>query len=148
MKFETAELKCMDCGKKFCSPRLGDFAYGSFVFSGEKGGVFGYFHALENPAWDFMTTVFTKNGSGRQADCDYGERLQAACAYFADAIKGQKLRNHSVCPHCYSANVEEVGSRNEVVEVPEVSHVEFLSMPGSVRRQKILEFDRVYGFPK
>ncbi len=143
MNLETAELKCMDCGKKFVSPKFGDFTYGSFVFSGEKGGVFGYFQALENPAWDFMTTVLKKIGSGRQVDCDYGNRIQAECAFFADAIKGQKLCNHWVCPLCYSANVEEVCFLAEVIEVPEVSHVEFLSLPSLVRRQKVLEFDRL-----
>ena len=143
MKLEVVELKCMDCGKKFSSPKLGDFSYGSFVFYGEKGGVSGYFQALENPVWDFMTTVFKKNGSGRQADCDYGDRIQAACAHFADAIKGQRLCNNQVCPRCYSANIEEVCKLNEIVEVHEVSHVEFLSLPASVRRQKVLEFDRI-----
>jgi hypothetical protein len=143
MKLETIESKCMDCGKKFSCPDLGDFAYGSFVFSGEKGGVFGRFNALGNPAWDFIGTVLKQNGSGRQAECDYGERLQAACAHFADAIKGQRLVNHRVCPRCFSANVEWGLPLKESVEVPEVSHGEFLSQPESVRGQKVLEFDRV-----
>jgi Zn-finger nucleic acid-binding protein len=107
--------------------------------------VFGYFQALENPAWNFMETVLQRNGSGRQADCNYGNRLQAVCAYFADAMKGQKLFHQQVCPRCYSVNLEEIGKLNKIVEVPEVEvgHVKFLSLPESVRRQKILEFDRL-----
>jgi hypothetical protein len=140
MKLESAEFKCMACGKKFLAPRLGDMSYGLFIFSGEKGSVFGCFKALENPAWNFMETIIKKQGIGRQASIDHGDRLRSACAHFSDAINGQRLHSDPVCPRCYSTNTEAGISLSKVIEVPDVSHNEFLSLPESVRRQKVLEF--------
>jgi hypothetical protein len=142
MKFETTEVTCKDCGKKFLVPCLGDFSYGSFIFSGESGSVFGCFQALDNPAWNFIETVINNRVAGDRAACEHGERLQTACAYFADAIEGQRLRNHEVCPRCHSDKIHfESCGRVGVIEIPDVSHVGFLAMPESVRRQKVLEFD-------
>ena len=142
MKFETTEIKCMDCGKKFLGPALGGHSYGSFIFSGEKGNVFGYFQACENPAWNFMETVIKQKGVGYKAKCNHGERLQAACAYFADAINGQRLKNNHACPCCFSTNTHSTShERVGVVEVSNVSHLEFMSWPESIRRAKVLEFD-------
>jgi hypothetical protein len=144
MKLETIELKCMDCGKKYLSPRLGDQSYGSFIFTGEKGSVFGCFNALENPVWNFVESIIKKQEPSRQSSIDHGDQLRAACAYLADAIKGQRLRSDLVCPRCHSTNIEGGGYLNDVLEVPDVSHTEFLSMTESDRKQKVLEFDQSY----
>jgi hypothetical protein len=144
MKLETIELKCLDCGKKFLSPRLGDQSYGWFIFTGEKGNVFGCFKALENPVWNFIETVVKKEENGRQTSIDHGDHLRVACAHFADAIEGQQLRSDRVCPRCYSINTEGGVLLSEVLEVPDVSHNEFLSLTEPVRRQKVLEFDHSY----
>ena len=162
MKLESLEAKCMDCGKKFLTPTLGDQSYGYGIFSGEKGSVFGCFQALDNPAWDFVETTIEKNKSSkrvigdlvknllkskktrRQEMRNHGEKFWVACAYFADPIKGQRLSHRDVCPRCYSSNVELGRKLNEVLEVYDVSHREFLSFPETVRKQKVLEFDRSY----
>ena len=140
MRLEAQELKCMDCGKKFSAPGLGDFNYGSFIFVGEKGNVFGRFQALGNPTWDFIDTVLKENQPRPKDAIDHGSHVQNACAHFADAIKGQRLCNHHVCPRCCSTNVEPVCPLKEMLEVPVVTHTEFLSLPEAVRRQRVLEF--------
>jgi len=142
MKVATYHARCKHCRKDFPYPWLGDFSYGSFLFNGEKGGVYGYFNGLDNPVWDFMTAVLVKHGSGRRADIDYGARIQAACAHFADRINGQELCIHKVCPECRSSQVdlwpaECIGT----IDVDDVTYSNFLSLAESVRRQKVLVFD-------
>lgn len=143
MKVATYHARCKHCRKDFPYPWLGDFSYGSFLFAGEKGRVFGYGSALNHPVWDFLESVLVKHGSGKQADRDHAVRLQAAFAHFADWIRGQELCLHDVCPECRSSQVdlwpaEYIGT----MDVDEVSYSDFLSLPESVRRQKVLDFDK------
>lgn len=133
----------MDCGKRFSAPRLGDFDYGLSIFAGEKGYVFGLFQALGNPAWDFIDSVLKANESSRGEVIKHGRRVQNACAYFADTISDQRLCSDHICPCCHSSNIESVCPLNNVLEVSAVTHVEFLSLPEPVRRQKVLEFDEL-----
>jgi hypothetical protein len=140
MKLETVELKCVDCGKKFLSPSFSDFDYGVFIFSGEKGNVFGYFKAAESPVWNFIESIIKNKVSVQKAEIDYGKRIQDACAHFAGTIKGQHLLSHWVCPRCYSPNIETGHHLTDAIEVLEVNHAEFLSLPEPIRRQKVLEF--------
>jgi hypothetical protein len=142
MKVATYHARCKECRKDFPYPWLGDFSYGPFLFAGEKGGVFGYVNALNHPVWDFLESILIKHGSGKQADSDHADRLQAAFVHFADRIKGQELCIHDVCPVCRSSQVDLWPTENiGTIEVDEITYMEFLSFPESVRRQKVLDFN-------
>src|SRR4051812_5969262 len=93
MKVNMFKGRCKLCAKEFPCPGLGEFSYGSFLFTGEKGTVFAILHSLNHPVWDYLesTLPLQKKGLSRQSDLENGEWIQAACAYFADHIKEQRL---------------------------------------------------------
>jgi len=104
--------------------------------------VFGYFNGLNSPVWDFFATVLAKRGTGREADLEHGQRIQAACVHFADHIQGQKLLDHDVCPVCQSSQVDIWPTESAgIIEVAEVSHTRFMALPEVIRRQSALDFD-------
>lgn len=141
MKLQFFEARCHECGRKFVMPLLGDFSYGQFIFHGEKGKVFGYLLALENLAWDDITTrlrqagVFTNSRKSEEID-----RLHQVIAASADAISEQRLTSLPVCPICYSRSIAYGDSTPlEVREVPLVTFDEYRSSPATSRTRKLLE---------
>jgi len=137
MEIALCKAKCASCGAEFSQPELGDFAYGAFVFTGERGTVHAYFEVFEVPApvWNFLEDVLPQPHSG--------ELLQGACAHFADPVTGQRLSNKFICPKCQSSNLAYWGGeRTGFAEVPEASFSQFMGLPKSERRRLALEFYR------
>ena len=104
-------------------PLLGDQSYGQFIFKGNRGGVFGYLCAFDEPAWEDITNRLERTGfyttSRNRADTD---RFQRVIAASADAINGQSLILHPVCPSCHLDSVTYGDSRPlEIREIPYVT---------------------------
>jgi len=138
----TFAAKCGNCGHEFSCPVLSDFAYGSFLFTGECGTVFAHFFAIDHPVWDFMANILPSVGEGDAAESRQGDRIQAACAHFADPVEGQRLVNKHVCPACRSSTWEWWGgAETGVSDVAEVSYVEFMCLPEAERRHAVWAFD-------
>ena len=147
MKIATFKARCKACREEFPCPGLGDQSYGSFLFTGEKGSVFAILHALNHPVWDYLESALPlpKSGLSRESDCKRGDRIQAACAYFADYINGQSLCNYDVCPRCHSFACDFWGhEQTGSIEIGEVSYTDFMSLPEEVRRQRAIDFDRAF----
>jgi hypothetical protein len=141
MQIAVSNAKCASCGSEFSSPDLGDFSYGQFLFSGEKGNVFAYFPAIDHPVWEFVKSAFP-SGSDDTTRKALGARIQAACAHIADPVNGQQLVHQHVCPVCQSSKWEWWGGeRVGWIEVANVTYKNFLSQPDTERRRVILEFD-------
>ena len=81
------EASCHHCRRTFSIPLLGDHSYSQFILHGERGSVFGYLSAYEEPAWEDITArlgwLFTT--SRNRADID---RFQRVIAASADPIGG------------------------------------------------------------
>jgi hypothetical protein len=146
MMVSTHRARCGKCGAEFSYPWLGDFSYGSFLFAGEKGGVFGYFCGLSSPVWEFISTVLVKQGQRTRTVLKRGEqavRIQAACAEFADTINGQRLCFHEVCPMCQFGKLDLWPAESTgTIAVGDVTHATFMSMPEDIREERLLAFDR------
>ncbi|WP_116811762.1 hypothetical protein [Steroidobacter cummioxidans] len=137
MNIRLFEARCAACRASFAKPELGDFAYGSFIFTGVSGTVHAYFEAIENPVWKraegFVPTL--TNGIQR------GDFLLAACAHFADPVGGQRLTADHVCPKCRSHELASwAGQRMGEAEIPEASFRTFLSLAEADRLREIAEF--------
>lgn len=119
------EARCAACGNSFAKPELGDFAYGQFVFTGELGTAYAYFEAIGHPVWECLAAAAPAlNDEARQ-----GHLIQAACAYFADPVEEQRLRNHPVCPKCLSHNLASwSGRRLGEAEIAVASFGRFISL--------------------
>jgi hypothetical protein len=140
MRIGIFKAKCVSCHSEFSYPDLGDQNYGNFLFTGEKGNVFAHFAALGHPVWEFIKSVFSEGGDTKKR-VEIGARIQAACAYVADPIKGQKFVNHHVCPVCQSTKWAWWGGDNTgSLEVPEVTYQNFESLSEPERRKTIIEF--------
>ncbi len=118
------EASCRHCRRTFSIPLLGDQGYGQFIFHGEKGSVFGFLFALEEPAWadientlrraGLYTTSYSRPGAGR---------FQRVVAASADPIGGQPLVLLPVCPGCRSRSVEYGDSKP--LDIREIRRVTF-----------------------
>lgn len=125
MKIGLFEARCANCGHCFGKPELGDFAYGQFLFTGERGTVYAYFEAIGHPVWARLEAA----APAVKDRFELGRLLQAACAYFADAIEGQRLCNEHVCPKCLSQHLASWDGRKlGVTEVPVASFSRFTSL--------------------
>jgi hypothetical protein len=135
MRLPTFKAKCASCGQEFAHPSLGDFSYGSFLFWGIRGTVFGHFAALDSAVWKLVESMLSP-----QIDEDArGPLIQGACAALADPIDGQPLVNRHVCPHCHSSNWEWwEGDKVGLVEVLEVSFTRLLSLSESGQRALVM----------
>jgi hypothetical protein len=142
MEVATFEARCAGCLEKFSYPDLGDFAYGSFVFTGERGNVHAYYEALGCPVWDFIAPVVESCLSG-VAERDHGKWIQTTCAGVADPIDGQRLCRRHVCPLCQSSQWSYwQGQRTGSVHLPEVTFKGFLSLQEALRVATIEAFVR------
>jgi hypothetical protein len=119
--------------RSFSKPYLGDQSYGLFIFYGEKGGVFGYLSAFDEPAWEDITKRLKQAGlfttSKRRDDIECFQRVIAASA---DTISGQSLVLLSICPSCHSDSIF-YGDTNPlgIYEIPSVTFHDYqlLSAP-------------------
>jgi hypothetical protein len=125
MKIGLFEASCADCGNLFGKPELGEFAYGQFLFTGERGSVYAYFEGIDHPVW-----VRLEASAPLLRDrTEQGRAVQAACAYFADPVAEQRLQNQHVCPNCLSHNLATWGGRKRgEAEIPVASFSRFLSL--------------------
>jgi hypothetical protein len=140
MKVALFKATCGSCSAEFSAPHLGDFAYGEFIFTGELGTVHAFFDA-NNPVWGFLESVLPKSGESTKEQIARGSLLQATCAYLADAIEGQSLFNHQICPRCQSSKLSSWGGeRTGSVELPEASFLRFMAQPESERQRLALAF--------
>ena len=101
--------ECASCASVFPAPCLGDFAYGEFIFFGERGTVYVYLNAFSEPAWEIVCSEFMAGD---------GEKIQSTVAAVADTANGQRLCASHVCPVCYSRNWTRWG------ELPAVGRIE------------------------
>ena len=122
--------ECKDCGAKFSLPTLSDFAYGSFIFCGEKGRAFAYLDAIGNPGWDeirgLLLAISGLEKFEANADAD---RFQYAVARCADEVYGERLQVGWRCPECLSSSVTcyvDVISQHK--EIPVVTFSKFKAM--------------------
>ena len=146
MKSALFEAQCEHCRYSFSQPHLSNFNYVDFLFTGEKGTVYGYFYAIDNPVWNYVDSLFSIYGNSAKSREGVGAILQTACAYLADPIEGQRLRNRSVCPICQSARIKIVEENCVgLLEIPSVSFSSFMSMSDSARQQLVLDFFASYG---
>jgi len=109
--------------------------------------VFGILNALNHPVWDYIQSILplAKEGLSRQSDSRNGDRIQAACAHFADHIKDQTLRTHLVCPGCHSGQCDLLDQEHcGTIEIAEVTYTDFLSLPEDVRHQRVIDFDGTF----
>jgi len=133
------EASCRHCRRTFSIPQLGDQSYGQFIFHGEKGSVFGYLSAFEEPAWeDIMgrlegAGLFTASRS--RADIDHFQRVIAASA---DPINGQTLFLYPICPGCRSRSVE-YGDSNplDIREIPGVTFRGYHALSDQNRTERL-----------
>jgi hypothetical protein len=135
LRLSTCRATC-SCRAVFEYPELGDFAYGSFVFFGTEGTAFAHFDALGSEISKVVGDVL---GSSCSA-----ETFQGVCARLADPVKGQQLVPNHVCPSCRSSSWESWGGDCVGwMDVPEVTHVAFLSLHHDERRRRIRELGNV-----
>jgi hypothetical protein len=125
MKVGLFEARCAECDTVFAKPELGDFAYGQYLFTGERGTVYAYFEAIEHPVWARFSAVLPASKDRKEQ----GLFITAACAHFADPVQDQRLLNQHVCPQCLSHNLASWdGPKRGEVEVPTVSFSTFTSL--------------------
>jgi hypothetical protein len=137
MPVATFEACCAQCARKFVYPDLGDFAYGSFLFTGEHGSVFAVFDALESPVWQRVAAAVAQVRP-EIPEVQQGPLIQKVCALLADRIDGQGLRNCHICPHCQSTEWKWWhGARIGTVELPRVSYCRFLERPSLDQESEI-----------
>jgi len=137
MQVATFEACCAQCDRKFVYPDLGDFAYGCFIFTGERGSVFAIFDAIESPIWERIAAVVAEVRP-KISEVLQGRLIQNVCTLLADRIDGQSLRKGHVCPHCQSTDWKSwQGARIGTVELPRVSFCQFLQLPGQDQETEI-----------
>jgi hypothetical protein len=141
MNIGLFEARCAACATVFVKPELGDFAYGSFIFTGVDGTVYAYFEAIKSPVWKRVEDAVPILAKGIQ----HGDFLLAACAYFADPVDGQRLSAEHVCPNCHSHDLAFwQGAKLGQTEMPEASFRSFLSLTEADQLREIAEFRSVF----
>ena len=142
-KVALFNYRCPHCKQAFSYPNLGDFSYGDFIFSGERGTVVAYAAAVGNPAWNVLRSLLPEPSANRNAQSVHADQLQGAFAHFADPINGQRLCNLIVCPHCQARNDGSLsGERVGFLEIPVTSHSQFMALPHTEQHALALAFMR------
>jgi len=138
-RIQFYEASCRHCRRTFPIPLLGDQSYGEFIFHGEKGSVFGYLSAFEEPAWEDITSRLERAGlfttPRSSANIDHFQRVIAACS---DPISGQTLRLYPICPGCRSRSVEYGDSRPlDIREIPGVTFRDYHALSDQDRAGRL-----------
>jgi hypothetical protein len=120
---------------------LDDFAHGSFILHGERGGVFGFLSAFQCPSWEDIESRLLEVAGLREFKSSGDiSRFQAVIASCADKIQGQPLDLAPVCPFCRSRSVDYCDSKPlDAGEIPLVTFTEFQSLSNSAKRGKLTE---------
>lgn len=96
------DARCLHCRRTFSIPLLGDQSYGQFILHGEKGDVFGYLSAFDNPVWEDIANRLKDAGLFSYSDSQTEvERFQRVIAASADPIGSQALELSPSCPSCH-----------------------------------------------
>ncbi len=120
----TFKARCSSCGSVCVHPSLGDFAYGEFIFSGERGTVYAVLSTFENPVWDFLQSLPDLQN---ESSATRGDRLRTACAILADPVKDQRLKPTLVCPDCAANTWEwDLSDRRGTIDIPSVTFARFM----------------------
>jgi hypothetical protein len=133
------EASCHHCRRTFSIPLLGDQTYGQFIFHGEKGSVFGYLSASEEPAWEDITERLERAGllTTPRSRPDI-EHLQRVIAASADPINGETLLLYPICPGCRSRSVEYGDSRpSDTREIPGVTFRDYHALSEQNRTESL-----------
>jgi hypothetical protein len=135
MRVPTFKAKCASCDSEFAHPSLGDSSYGSFLFTGIRGTVFGHYQTFDDAIWDLVESMLPPETD----ELARAHLIQATCATLADPIEDQFLVNHHVCPICHSSNwAWWEGEKVDFVEVPEVTFTRILSLTESRRKAVVM----------
>ena len=141
------QAECLHCRWTFSMPLLGDQSYGQFIFHGDKGDVFAYLPAFEEPAWDDITKRL--KGAGLFADSRSRteiERFQRVIAASADPIRGQMLELFPSCPRCHSDSVSYGDSKPlGIQEIPSVTFQGYQMLSDEKKTAKLCELWRKAG---
>ena len=136
MNVATFTACCASCGGTFSHPDLGDFAYGLFVFTGERGTVFALLEAIGHPVFELVSRVLTDTNTSGE---DGGSLIPEVCANVADPVAAQRLRCHHVCPLCQSDSWKWWGGeRTGAMDIADASYSEFQLLSEQEQRQRIL----------
>jgi len=133
------EASCRHCRRTFSIPLLGDQSYGQFIFHGEKGSVFGYLSAFEEPAWEDIEHRLQQAGTytppQSRTDIERFQRVVAACA---DPIGGQALVLLPLCPGCHSQSVEYRDSKPlDIRDIPGVTFRDYHALSAQARTERV-----------
>jgi hypothetical protein len=138
------EAECRHCKWTFSMPLLGDQSYGQFIFHGDKGDVFVYLPAFEEPAWDDITKrlkdagLFADSADGPEID-----RFQRVIAASADSIRRQTLELFPSCPRCHSDSVSYGDSKPlGIHEIPRVTFDKYQLLSDEQKTTRLCELWR------
>jgi hypothetical protein len=143
MKISFFQAKCNKCGALFETPLLSDFSYGEFIAKSENGAFAAYLNALEEPAFEEISSLFHK--LLKKYDLNSNE---ISCLHFivgkcSDMIEGQVMRIDigPICPYCSSTSTDYndlkvVGKR----EVEELSFTSFIRLSDDEKNSLIKEY--------
>ena len=130
------EVSCRDCDRKFGIPLLGDFAScGEFILQGERGDVFGYLSAYEDPWEDLETRIRRVSGIRKMTAYSDTSRMHKVIAACADPICGQNLVHTTICPSCHSDRIC-VGDSTPL-QIAEIRYVTFENFGALSERAKM-----------
>lgn len=129
MQVATFEECCAKCEQTFVYPDFGDFAYGLFIFTSERGSAFAVFDGTQSLIWERIAAAICRIGP-TIPEVHHGQLIRDVCARLADTVDGQGLRASHVCPHCQSTEWKWwQGARVGTTDLPAVSHRQFLDRP-------------------
>ena len=122
---------CARCESTFAWPVLPDMSYGELILTGERGTVHAYACLVENPAFEFISSLL---GPGSPT-----EQIHESLARAADPIDGQRLTANRVCPVCRSREWKYwAGDFVGMADLPDASFDEFLRLSETLRRERVL----------
>ncbi|MGV3661987.1 MAG: hypothetical protein ACO1TE_17515 [Prosthecobacter sp.] len=122
--------QCRACQHAFDAPHLGDFTYGEFLLTQERGQAFATLSACAEPAFDHIRTELLRTvPESASTDSRTGDRFLYIVARCASPMLGHGLLPHGVCPQCFSRSI----SLDDAIPahgatVPATSFADFLGL--------------------
>ncbi len=134
------QAHCDDCDNNFSTPRLSEFEYGSFIFYGLSGRVFGLFEAIGHPIWQAAELLIIDRLSEQNKD-QSPRSIQEALAKLADPIENNPLTLSRICPVCQSTQNEyDESVKQGEIELPIVTFEKYFAMDVTQRKTFVREF--------
>lgn len=131
------QVSCDDCKNKFNAPVLSDFEYGSLLFYGINGRVYGLFDAINNSILDSVKIMLSDLGTTRRLTANT-QLLQLLVAQLADPIENIPLTIYCVCPYCQSNKTHIEGAKYcETINIPTVTFEKYLMLNTEQQKQLI-----------